>query len=83
MAQPWPRWCCRLGMRWQGLFVDIIGVGGAVYDALKGSVRVAGVNFAEGAPMDRDKSGKLKFGTCARWPTGGCERRLTRILGIT
>ena len=50
-----------LGHALQGLFVDIIGVGGAVYDALKGSVRVAGVNFAEGAPMDRDKSGKLKF----------------------
>lgn len=44
-----------------GLFVDIIGVGGAVYDALRGHARVAGVNFAEGAPMDRDKSGKLKF----------------------
>lgn len=44
-----------------GLFVDIIGVGGAVYDALKGNVRVTGVNFAEGAPLDRDKSGKLKF----------------------
>jgi hypothetical protein len=44
-----------------GLFVDVIGVGGAVYDALKGHARVAGVNFAEGAPMDRDKSGKLKF----------------------
>ena len=45
----------------RGLFVDVIGVGGAVYDALKGSIRVAGVNFAEGAPMDRDKTGKLKF----------------------
>jgi len=44
-----------------GLFVDVIGVGAAVYDALKGSVRVAGVNFAEGAPLERDKSGKLKF----------------------
>jgi hypothetical protein len=45
----------------QGLFVDVIGVGAAVYDALRGSVRVVGVNFAEGAPMERDKSGKLKF----------------------
>ncbi len=45
----------------RGLFVDVIGVGGAVYDALKGNARVAGVNFAEGAPMDRDKTGKLKF----------------------
>lgn len=44
-----------------GLFVDVIGVGASVYDALKGSVRVKGVNFAEGAPMDRDKSGELKF----------------------
>lgn len=44
-----------------GLFVDIIGVGGAVYDALRGSVRVAGVNFAEGVPGARDKTGKLAF----------------------
>ncbi len=44
-----------------GLFVDVIGVGGAVYDALRGSVRVAGINFAEGVPMERDKTGKLKF----------------------
>lgn len=45
----------------QGFFVDVIGVGAAVYDALRGTTRVAGVNFAEGAPMDRDKTGKLKF----------------------
>ena len=44
-----------------GMFVDVIGVGAAVYDALRGSVRVAGVNFAEGVPMERDKTGKLKF----------------------
>ncbi len=44
-----------------GLFVDVIGVGGAVYDALRGNVRVAGINFAEGVPMERDKTGKLKF----------------------
>lgn len=44
-----------------GLFVDVIGVGAAVYDALRGSVRVTGVNFAESVPMERDKTGKLKF----------------------
>jgi hypothetical protein len=44
-----------------GISVDVIGVGGAVYDALKGTVRVTGVNFAEGAPAERDKTGKLKF----------------------
>ncbi len=32
-----------------------------MYDALRGSTRVTAVNFAEGAPLDRDKSGKLKF----------------------
>ena len=44
-----------------GLFVDVIGVGASVYDTLKGNTRTTGVNFAEGAPQERDKSGRMKF----------------------
>lgn len=44
-----------------GLFLDVIGVGASAYDILRESVRVNGVNFAEGVPMERDKSGRLKF----------------------
>lgn len=42
--------------------VDVIGVGGSVYDVLKSSgARVAGINFAESAGDLRDKSGRLRF----------------------
>ncbi len=40
--------------------VDIIGVGSSVYDHLKGKVKVAGVNFADGSTTS-DKSKQLTF----------------------
>ena len=46
----------------RGISVDVIGVGASAYDTLKGNgIRAYGVNFAEGAPELRDKSGRLKF----------------------